>query len=105
MPQRLDNICGVIKNLRVLDDTAVTIAFKCRDKRLQIKAALIDYNSSSSTTGSDLESEYCGRFKLNGSGSLTSNLLELGSQVPYGDVKLDLGKELPSSSVSVWSEM
>ena len=105
MPQRLDNICGVIKNLRVLDDTAVTIAFKCRDKRLQIKAALIDYNSSSSTTGSDLESEYCGRFELNGSGSLTSNLLELGSQVPSGDVRLNRGRDLTSASVDVRSGM
>ena len=52
-----------------------------------------------------LASEYCDRFELKWSSSLTSNLLELGSQVPYGDVKLDLGKELPSSSVSVWSEM
>ena len=52
-----------------------------------------------------LESEYCDIFELNGSGSLTSKQLELGSQDPYGDLRLNQGRDLTSASVSVCSGM
>ena len=78
------------------------------------KAALIDDANLSSTTGCHcmnyksqfgLESKYCDRFELNGSGSLTSNLLEIGSVVPSGDVRLNRGRDLTSASVDVRSGM
>ena len=52
-----------------------------------------------------LESEYCDRFELNRSGSLTSNSLELGSQVQYDDMTLNQGRDLTYASVSVRSGM
>ena len=98
MPQPLDIICGVIKIFQVVDNTAATLVLpipfglnrtlhlNSDMKSHKSKALLIDDNNSSSTTRSNymeyksqfgLESEYCDRFELNGSGSLTSNLLEL----------------------------
>ena len=65
---------------------------------LKSKLVLINDNNSSSTIGCDcmdyksqfgLESEYCNRFELNRSISLTLNSLELGSQVPSGDIILN----------------
>ena len=63
MPQRLDIICGVIKKIRVVEDTAATliptIPYGLTSKfhssvemnAQKSKAALINDNNSSSTTG------------------------------------------------------
>ena len=110
MPQYLDSTCSVIKRFRVVDDTDTTLfpPILCGLTRTlhssaemnacESKVGLIGDNNSSSTTGCEcmeykslfgLESEYCDRFKLNGSGLLISNSIELGSQVPSGNVILN----------------
>ena len=126
MTQQLNSICGVIKLLRVVYNTSAnlvppihcgllrTLHSSAEMNARELKAALIDDKNSSSTTVWDymyyksrfgLESEYCDRLELNGSGLLTSNSLEFGPQVSSGDVRLNQGREITSASVGVCSLM
>ena len=121
-PQRLDSICSVIGLFWVVDNTSDTLipSITCgltstfhssaEMNPCESQAALIIDNNSSSSTVSDcmeykslfvLESEYCDRFALNGCGSLTSKSLDLGSQVPSADVRLNWGMDLNYASVGI----